>query len=104
MVLENITDNASKYSPARTTLEVRLAKDANNYTVGVRDEGVGIARADMGKLFKKFSRIDNPLSVDAGGTGLGLYWAKKIMALHKGTVKVSSTPGEGSTFTIILPR
>jgi signal transduction histidine kinase len=55
------------------------------------------------KLFKKFLRIDNPLSTSVKGTGLGLYWAKKIMDLHNGTIQVTSRLNKGSTFQISLP-
>jgi signal transduction histidine kinase len=103
MVLENILDNASKYSPPGKKLEVKLKKSKNNLAISVKDDGVGIVKRDRPKLFKKFSRIDNPLSVAVGGTGLGLYWAKKIIDLHKGSIIVTSKPNRGSTFTISLP-
>ena len=103
MVLENILDNASKYSPPGKNLEVKLRKSKNRLAISVKDDGVGIIRKDRPKLFKKFSRIDNPLSVAVGGTGLGLYWAKKIIDLHKGSIIVTSKPKQGSTFTITLP-
>ena len=51
-----------------------------------------------------FSRLNNPLSISVGGTGLGLYWAKRIVTLHGGRIKVTSKLGEGSTFTVILPK
>ena len=57
----------------------------------------------MPKLFRKFSRLNNPLSVAVGGTGLGLYWAKRVVTLHGGTIDVRSKPGVGSVFTVILP-
>ncbi|HSH18079.1 MAG TPA: ATP-binding protein [Candidatus Saccharimonadales bacterium] len=71
--------------------------------IAVTDEGVGIDPADVDKLFHKFARIDNPLSTTVGGTGLGLYWAKKIIDLHGGTIAVTSKPDMGSTFTVCLP-
>jgi signal transduction histidine kinase len=104
MVLENILDNASKYSPPGKKLEVKLQKTKSNLTISVKDDGVGIVQRDRRKLFKKFSRIDNPLSAAVGGTGLGLYWAKKIVDLHRGSIIVTSKPNRGSTFTISLPN
>lgn len=103
MVLENIIDNASKYTPHDKKIELRLSEADGIITVVVQDEGVGISGDDYDKLFRKFSRLDNPLSLVVGGTGLGLYWAKKIVDLHGGSIGVESTQGKGSTFTIVLP-
>ncbi len=64
---------------------------------------MGIEKGDLDKLFHKFSRLDNVLSVKVGGTGLGLYWVKKIVDLHGGKIDVSSVPKRGTTFTLTLP-
>jgi PAS domain S-box-containing protein len=102
MVVENIIDNASKYSPANTTITVNVArKDHNEITI--IDQGVGIAKKDQAQLFKKFSRVHNSMSISAAGTGLGLYWAKEIISLHGGTITINSKLRHGSTFTIKLP-
>lgn len=103
MVIENILDNAIKYSPAKTTIKVSLRRGSKYILIKVSDQGVGIAKPDQKKLFKKFSRIDNPLSMVAGGSGLGLYWAKKIVTLHGGKITVTSKANVGTTFTIKLP-
>lgn len=103
MVLENLINNASKYTPDGGTIHVHLDADASNVTFSVKDQGVGISEGDLDLLFKKFSRIHNSLSIGAGGSGLGLYVSKKIIDLHDGTITVSSEPGKGSTFTVILP-
>lgn len=103
MVLENIIDNASKYTPSGKTIEIRVTKAKGMAMITVRDEGVGIDSRYKQKIFDKFSRLDNPMSVLVGGTGLGLYWVKKIVDLHGGTITVDSTLGKGSTFSIILP-
>jgi signal transduction histidine kinase len=104
MVLENIIDNASKYTPAGKSIHVDLSQARDQIRISIKDEGVGIAKESLDKLFQKFSRIDNPLSLTVGGTGLGLYWAKKIMELHGGDIYVESAPGKGSTFTVTMPR
>lgn len=104
MVLDNLIDNASKYTPHGKNIELGVSQGRKIVKVWVRDEGVGIATEDIDKLFRKFSRIDNPLSVMVGGTGLGLYWAKKIIDLHGGTLLVASVPDVGTTFTIIIDR
>ena len=103
MVIENMLDNASKYSNHGTAINVKLAATRTEIIITIEDHGVGIAEADQGKLFGKFSRIYNPLSTAVGGTGLGLYWAQKIIALHDGTIDVESAESEGTTFTIHLP-
>lgn len=104
MAIGNIIDNASKYTPEGKHICVAIKEAARNCVeIIVRDEGVGIPKEGLPKLFKKFSRIENPLSVKVGGTGLGLYWAKEIIELHGGTIHVASAVGEGTTFTIILP-
>jgi len=103
MVLDNILDNASKYSANGSNVHIGLDEGNRRLRVSIKDEGVGIARRDMPKLFKKFSRIDNPLSIPVGGTGLGLYWAQKIVKLHGGSITVSSKVGQGSDFKIHLP-
>jgi len=103
MVFENLIDNSSNYSPQDTAIKIKLYSHKDFAYVDVSDQGVGIDRRDFAKLFQKFSRIPNPLSVEVGGTGLGLYWAYKIVRLHGGDIKVKSKLGEGSTFTVILP-
>ncbi len=102
MVLDNLIDNASKYTPPGKNIELGVSQGSKTVKVWVRDEGVGIAARDKDKLFRKFSRLDNPLSVAVGGTGLGLYWAKKIIDLHGGVVEIDSVPDVGTTFTIVM--
>ncbi len=101
MVLENLISNAGKYTPEDKRISVTVERRGNTVRVTVSDEGVGISPADTHKLFQKFSRIKNPLS-HVGGNGLGLYWAKKVVDLHKGTIAVDSKPGVGTSFTITL--
>ncbi len=104
MVIENIIDNASKYTSSNRVITVAVLSRKNKIIIDVHDQGVGIDKKDIGKLFQKFSRIENPLSREVGGTGLGLYWAKRIVDLHNGDVTVTSKPGKGSTFHISLPH
>jgi signal transduction histidine kinase len=104
MVLENLIDNASKYSGEDKTVTVKLLEQAEEAQIAIIDNGVGIKPEDQGRLFEKFSRIENPLSTQVGGTGLGLYWAKKIIDLHQGRVTFESVIGEGTKFTIHLPK
>lgn len=103
MAIENLIDNALKYTPEYGEVEVALSAAADHFTVTVKDSGVGIAEADLGKLFEKFKRIPNKLSKAVGGTGLGLYWTQRVIALHGGTISVSSTIDVGTTFTVLMP-
>jgi two-component system, sensor histidine kinase and response regulator len=104
MVLENLIDNASKYSGEDKIVTVKLADRTHEAQIDIIDNGVGIKLEDQNKLFEKFSRIENPLSTQVGGTGLGLYWAKKIIDLHQGEVTLESAVGKGTKFTILLPK
>lgn len=103
MVLENVLDNAGKYSRVGQRVIINIHQDSVNTIITIQDYGVGINKADMPKLFRKFSRIDNPLTDSVKGTGLGLYWAKKILDLHEGTISVTSKKNVGSEFQISTP-
>jgi PAS domain S-box-containing protein len=102
MVVENLLDNAYKYSEVSTNVTITLDSDKHTTTITVGDQGVGIAAKDIPRLFQKFSRIQNPLSHE-GGTGLGLYWAKRLIDQHNGQLLVESKLGVGTTFIISLP-
>jgi signal transduction histidine kinase len=104
MVLENIIDNASKYSEKNTSVTISIKEDAKTFTINIKDQGVGIEPEHHGQLFEKFSRIHNPLSTQVGGTGLGLYWAHKIVYLHDGSIEVESKAGKGTQFSVRLPK
>lgn len=104
MVLENLIDNAHKYTYPSRTIEVTLTSRHSSTVITIRDEGIGISRADMQRLFQKFVRLESSLSVSAGGTGLGLYWVKKVLELHNATITVDSQIGVGTVFSIILPK
>lgn len=103
MVLENLLDNAGKYSDPGQKITVGISSEEGGTVVSVADRGVGIRKKDYDKLFKRFSRIDNPLSTLVGGTGLGLYWARKILDLHGGSIEVTSKVKGGTTFTVRIP-
>ena len=104
MVFENLIDNASKYSEEGTQINVSVRHDDTVATVAISDEGVGIIEADRRRLFEKFSRLDNSLSTKVGGTGLGLYWAKKIVNLHNGSLIYAPNVPKGSIFSVGLPK
>jgi len=104
MVFENLLDNAGKYSQENTTVDITIHKDKKYVIITITDHGVGIRKIDQPKLYKKFSRINNPLSIAVPGTGLGLYWVEKIIELHQGEIKVTSKINKGTSFAIYLPK
>lgn len=103
MAIENLVSNASKYTRDSGTVQVELYRRTGFVAIRVRDDGVGIDQADFPRLFQKFSRIDNDLSIVAGGSGIGLYLTRQIVDLHKGEIDAESEPGLGSEFIIRLP-
>jgi signal transduction histidine kinase len=100
-VLTNLIDNAVKYSPEGSPVDVWVRSDNGNVVVQVADHGAGIAREDQRLIFEKFGRVRGTASKP--GTGLGLYIARAIAEAHEGTLEVSSELGEGSIFTLTLP-
>lgn len=103
MVVDNLVSNAAKYTRRGGIIRVELSRDKGSATLKVQDDGVGIPKDQQRAIFAKFMRIENELSVPAGGTGLGLYLALKIVKLHRGDIVVSSEVGHGSTFRVMLP-
>jgi signal transduction histidine kinase len=102
-IVTNLMDNAVKYSPAGGRVEVRLSTRAGTAQITVRDHGLGIAPADLPKLFTRFGRIVTPGNSHIPGTGLGLYFARELARMHGGDITVDSEEGAGSTFTVSLP-
>lgn len=102
--INNIVDNANKYSRPKTSVSIIAKQTKTDCIITITDHGVGIAKDEMGRLFKKFSRIPNPLSIEANGTGLGLYWSYEIILLHGGSIDVQSEVELGTTFTVTIPR
>jgi signal transduction histidine kinase len=100
--ISNIIDNASKYSYPDSTVTVSVNRNGHDCVITIEDDGVGIDMKAADRLFEKFSRISNPLSIEANGTGLGLYWSKEVVNLHGGSISVESELDNGSVFTIRL--
>jgi PAS domain S-box-containing protein len=103
MAIENLVDNAHKYSPANGRIKINLSKNSKSIKIEIKDNGIGIAKKDLPKVFKKFSRVDHADSVAQSGTGLGLYLVKKIIVLHGGKIQVQSEINKGTKFIITLP-
>lgn len=107
-ILTNLVDNAIKYSPDSSTITVKVASVLNDQNIKdklkieVTDEGLGIKESDIPKIFTKFGRVDNPLTRQQQGTGLGLFITKSLVLSLRGDISVKSKPGETS-FTVMLP-
>lgn len=102
--LSNLVDNAVKYNRKNGTVSVTARRHPEGVAIAVRDTGAGIPAQDLGRIFERFYRADKSRSRESGGSGLGLSIAKHIVERHGGRIEVESAPGQGSTFTIILPR
>jgi two-component system phosphate regulon sensor histidine kinase PhoR len=100
----NLVDNAVKYSADGGVVVVTLEERSGEVVVSVTDEGQGVAREHLPRLFERFYRVDKARSRDLGGTGLGLAIVKHIAQIHGGRVSVESVVGRGSTFRMHLPR
>lgn len=101
--LFNLLTNAVKYTREGSVVRIRYAKAEGMHQISVTDQGKGIAPQDQERIFTGYHRTKEAIRSGEYGTGLGLYLVKKATELHRGTVKVSSIEGEGSTFTLALP-
>jgi two-component system sensor histidine kinase SenX3 len=100
----NLIDNAIKYSSPGAEVEVGASVEGSRVAITVRDHGIGIPSRDLERIFERFYRVDRARSRETGGTGLGLAIVRHIVQAHGGEVTVESREGEGSTFTLYLPR
>ena len=103
MILTNLIENAVKYNREHGSVTVTLDADNKQFTVSVRDTGIGIPKEAQGRVFERFYRVDSSRSREIGGTGLGLSIVKSAVLLHRGSVTVESEESEGSTFTVTIP-
>jgi PAS domain S-box-containing protein len=102
-VLVNLLSNAHKYSPPEAPIHLRLWRDGRWARVAVVDQGHGIPVEELERIFDKFHRVEDPMTMATGGTGLGLYIARELARAMGGEVEASSTPQAGSTFTVRFP-
>lgn len=102
-VIDNIMNNAIKYSPDGGVISARLLETHNHVILSISDQGLGIPRQDINKVFNRFYRVDKARSRQQGGTGLGLAISKEVIEALGGRIWVDSQEGKGSTFYISLP-
>jgi signal transduction histidine kinase len=102
-MVANLLDNAIKYTPANGTIDVTLSSSSDqSVQLAIKDNGMGISGQDLERIFERFFRCDPSRS--QAGTGLGLSFARAVVRAHNGNITVASTVGEGSAFTVILPK
>jgi two-component system, OmpR family, sensor histidine kinase VicK len=103
MALRNLLENALLYSPVSPEIQVRLRRSGRQCLLDFQDNGIGIGKAELDRIFEMFYRVRNP-GESIRGTGLGLYIVKSVVNAHGGKISVESGgPGKGSTFHITLP-
>ncbi len=100
----NLLDNAVKYSREHGEVNIDAFRKDSEIVISIKDNGIGIEKKHLPRLFERFYRVDNARSRKLGGTGLGLAIVKHITQAHRGYVTVDSTPGKGSIFEIRLPE
>ncbi|MBK5442907.1 MULTISPECIES: two-component system histidine kinase PnpS [unclassified Peribacillus] len=103
-VFINLITNALTYTPNGGWVTVNVTENEQTVDIIVQDSGIGIEEKELPRIFERFYRIDKARSRDSGGTGIGLAIVKHIIEVHKGKIKVESTPGSGTTFTVTLNK
>ena len=103
LILTNLVENAIKYNREQGTVEVTLDADHQFFTIQVSDTGIGIPQECLEQIYERFYRVDKSHSREIGGTGLGLAITRNAVLLHRGSIKVDSKEGEGTTFVVKIP-
>ena len=103
IALSNLLENALKYSPRQSEVDMVLTTDKLFASIQIKDKGPGIEEEEKKKVFKKFYRLGNEATRSAKGTGLGLYLTQNIIDAHKGKINIEENPGGGSIFIVLLP-
>ena len=103
LAFSNLVENAIKYNKSNGWVRVSLNADHKYFYVRVKDSGIGIPKEDQEHIFERFYRVDKSHSREIGGTGLGLAIARNAVIIHRGSIKVYSDEGEGTTFTVRIP-
>ena len=103
LAISNLVENAVKYNHEGGWVHVSLNADHKFFYIKVADSGIGIPKEDQDHIFERFYRVDKSHSREIGGTGLGLSIARNAVIMHRGSIRVYSSPGEGTTFTVRVP-
>ena len=103
LAISNLVENAIKYNHEGGWVHVSLNADHKFFYVKVADSGIGIPEEDQGHIFERFYRVDKSHSREIGGTGLGLAITRNAVIMHRGSIKVHSEHGEGTTFIVRIP-
>jgi signal transduction histidine kinase len=103
-VIQNLVENSLKYSDPPSRVEIHVSEGPTEAVIEVNDQGQGMSEEQIKLIFDRFHQIDSSSTRDRGGFGLGLYIVKNLVEAHNGSVEVDSTPGEGSTFRVRLPK
>ena len=103
LVLSNLVENAVKYNKENGWVKVILDADHQFFTLTVSDSGVGIPEESLDHIYERFYRVDKSHSREIGGTGLGLAITRSAVLMHRGSIRVESTPGEGTSFIVKIP-
>ena len=101
--ISNLVENAIKYNHENGNVKVSLDADHQAFTIEIADNGIGMPKESLEHIYERFYRVDKSHSREIGGTGLGLAITKNAILLHKGTIKVESVEGEGTTFVVRIP-
>jgi signal transduction histidine kinase len=101
-VVLNLVSNAIKFTDSGS-VEIRVAAVDGRFTIAVQDTGPGIAPAEQAMIFEEFHQVDNSSTRQKGGSGLGLSISRRLVEMHGGRIDLESTPGIGSTFTVVVP-
>jgi signal transduction histidine kinase len=102
-ILSNLVENAIKYSTEKKYLGLKLTTTSKKVLLKVKDKGVGISKKDQAYIFDKFYRVEDTMTAETKGHGLGLSIVKNLVELNGGTIKVDSKPTKGSVFTVSFP-
>ena len=102
-ILFNLLSNAFKFTPEHGNIQVQVGQEAQFVSIMVKDSGIGIPQEDQDKIFERFFQHDVPGSILNQGSGIGLAISKEFVRLHQGTISVTSEPGNGTCFTVLLP-
>lgn len=102
-VVINLVNNAIRYSSPESEVKVKVSKTQTHARICVQDFGMGISKENIGKIFERYYRINHADDYAGKGVGIGLHICSEIIKYHRGTIEVESTPGKGSSFTVVLP-